>query len=151
MEAPETPERQAIGGEEETTEPAEEAGGAAINEGQAAAPLEERVEQEQGPVPVVEVGDGVLIVYNDEPNLQRTILISPTEHKPESGIIRVNKPLSQALLDAEINDEIEIEAGGGTRVVTVLDIEKGLEPATPEIDAELNEEGGTGEGCRGGG
>ena len=39
-------------------------------------------------------------------------------------IIHHKKPLAKALLNAEINEEIEIEAGGKTRVVTILDIEK---------------------------
>jgi very-short-patch-repair endonuclease/transcription elongation GreA/GreB family factor len=73
---------------------------------------------------IVEVGDLVLISYNDEPTLQNTIKISEDEHDPDMKIIHHTKPLAQALLDAEINEEIEIEAGGKTRIVTILNIEK---------------------------
>lgn len=74
---------------------------------------------------MVEVGDQVLISYNDEPNLQHTIKISATQHDPDMKIIRKNMPLAQALLKAEVNEEIEIPAGGGTRIITILNIEKG--------------------------
>ena len=74
---------------------------------------------------MVEVGDRVLISYNDEPNLQHTIKISATQHDPDMKVIRKNMPLAQAMLEAEINEEVEIPAGGGTRIITILNIEKG--------------------------
>jgi len=82
------------------------------------------VEDSSGEEIFVEVGDRVLISYNDEPTLQNTIRISDTEHDPDMKIIHFSKPLAQALLDAEINEEIEIEAGGKTRIITILDIDK---------------------------
>jgi transcription elongation GreA/GreB family factor len=80
-----------------------------------------------GDLMVVEVGDRVLISYNDEPNLQHTIKISATQHEPDMKIIRKNMPLAQALLEAEVNEEGEVEilAGGVTRIITILNIEKG--------------------------
>lgn len=75
----------------------------------------------------VEIGDRVLISYNDEPTLQHTIKISATEHDRDLKIIRADKPLAQALIDGEINEEVEIQAGGKTRTVTIIGIEK-----TPE-------------------
>lgn len=73
---------------------------------------------------VVEVGDRVLISYNDEPALQYTIKISADEHDPDMMIIRYDKPLAQALINAEINEEVEIPAGGKTRTVSIINIEK---------------------------
>ena len=35
-------------------------------------------------------------------------------------IIIKNKPLAQALLEVEVNEEVEIPAGGGTRIITIL-------------------------------
>ena len=55
---------------------------------------------------------------------QHTIKISATQHDPEMKIIRKNMPLAQALLEAEVNEEIEIPAGGGTRIITILNVEK---------------------------
>ncbi len=67
----------------------------------------------------------MLISYNDNPTLQHTIRISATEHDPDMKIIRANMPLAEALIDAEINEEVEIPAGGKTRMVTIIKIEKG--------------------------
>jgi transcription elongation GreA/GreB family factor len=39
-------------------------------------------------------------------------------------IIRANKPFAQALLGSEIDEEVEIPAGGKSRTVTILKIEK---------------------------
>ena len=33
-------------------------------------------------------------------------------------------PFAQALLESEVNEEIEIPAGGGTRIITILNVEK---------------------------
>ncbi|MBC2714946.1 MAG: AAA family ATPase [Desulfobacteraceae bacterium] len=78
----------------------------------------------------VEIGDRVLISYNDDPTLQSTIRISEKEHDPAMKIIKYSKPLAQALLEAEINEEIKIQAGGKARIVTILDIEKQRIPKT---------------------
>jgi len=72
----------------------------------------------------IEVGDRVLIAYNDEPGRQHTIRISATEHDPDMEIIRAGHPLAEALLGAEIDEELEIPAGGGKRTITVVGIEK---------------------------
>jgi len=65
-----------------------------------------------------------LIVYNDEPSLRHTIEISTSKHDPDMKIIHKSRPLAMALMDAEIHEEVKIPAGGGTRIVTILDIEK---------------------------
>ena len=72
----------------------------------------------------VEIGDRVLIDYNDDVGRQHTIRISDTEHDPEMQIIGVDYPLAQALLGAAVDEELEISAGGGKRIITVVGIEK---------------------------
>ena len=72
----------------------------------------------------IEVGDRVLIAYNDDTGHQHTISISQTEHNPDMRVIRVGHPLAEALLGAVVDEELEIPAGGGKRVVTVVGIEK---------------------------
>ena len=72
----------------------------------------------------VEVGDRVLIAYNDDPNRQHTIRISATEHDPDMEIIKVGHPLADAVLSAAVDEELEISAGGGTRIITIVGIEK---------------------------
>ena len=96
------------------------------------APRSAEAQQRQTPQPempteeenTVEVGDRVLIAYNDEPGRQHTIRISETEHDPDMKIIRVGHPLAEALLGAVADDQLEIPAGGGKRIVTVVGIEK---------------------------
>ena len=74
---------------------------------------------------MVEVGDRVLIAYNDEPGFRHNIEISPSSHDPDMKIIHQNMPLAKALIDAEIHEEVEIPADGKTRIVTIMGIEKG--------------------------
>jgi very-short-patch-repair endonuclease len=73
----------------------------------------------------VEFGDRVLIAYNDEPGLRHTIEIGSSSHNPDMKIIDKNMPMAEALIDAEIHEEVEIPAGGQTRIVTIMGIEKG--------------------------
>jgi transcription elongation GreA/GreB family factor len=96
-------------------------------------PLEAKVPSSQ-PLEVqedsfVETGDEVLISYHDEPTLQHTIMISATEHDPDLKIIRADMPLAKALVNAEINEEVEIAAGGKVRTVTIIGIEKATKRA----------------------
>jgi very-short-patch-repair endonuclease len=74
--------------------------------------------------PLIEPGDRVLISYNDEPTRQLTITISERQHDPDMGIIRATQPLAEALMGYGENEEVEIPAGGGSRSVTILRIEK---------------------------
>jgi len=97
------------------------------------APVAREVEAPAPPTPpseaeteseTIEVGDSIQITYNDDPGRQHTIRISATEHDPELKIIRVGHPMAKALLGAMIDEELEIPAGGGKRIVTVVGIEK---------------------------
>lgn len=73
---------------------------------------------------VGELQDRVVISYNDEPTRQRTVIISPTQNDPGNGILSASHPLAMALLGRSIDDEIEVEAGDGTRTLIVQAIEK---------------------------
>lgn len=73
---------------------------------------------------VVQPGDRVLISYNDEPSRQHTLTLSTARHDPDMLIIKASEPLAQALMGYGEDDEVEIPAGGGTRTVTVLKIER---------------------------
>jgi hypothetical protein len=88
----------------------------------------------------VEVGDRVLVAYNDEPGRQHTIRISATEHDPDMRIIGSDFPLAQALLGAAVDEELEIPAGGGKRIITVVRIEKEtpLGPVTPASEPSIS-------------
>ena len=72
----------------------------------------------------IEIGDSVVLAYNDEPSHQRTIRISADLADPDMGILHKDKPISRALLGAEEEEELEIPAGGASRTVTIMHIEK---------------------------
>lgn len=66
----------------------------------------------------------VTIRYPDD-NTRKTIVISDAEHRPEAGLIQVDKPLAQALLGASVGEEIDLVVGERTRCLV---IEKILAP-----------------------
>jgi transcription elongation GreA/GreB family factor/very-short-patch-repair endonuclease len=72
----------------------------------------------------IEAGDQVLISYNDEPDRQYVITLSEKAHNPSEFVINVHMPMAQALLGATENDEVVIPAGGATRTVTVLRVDR---------------------------
>jgi very-short-patch-repair endonuclease/transcription elongation GreA/GreB family factor len=75
---------------------------------------------------LVEPGDRVLISYNDEPSRQYTLTLSTTKHDPDTLIINASKPLAQALIGYGQDDEVDIPAGGSTRKVTILKIDRSV-------------------------
>jgi hypothetical protein len=81
-------------------------------------------QKEDREVFVVEPGDRVLISYNDGPTRQYTLTLSKTQHDPSMLVINATAPLAQALMGGGEEDEVEIPAGGTTRVVTILKIER---------------------------
>lgn len=75
-------------------------------------------------VELVQPGDRVLISYTADTERQHTVRISESEHDPDMYIIGASYPLAQALLGGAVDDEIEIPAGDGTQLVTILSIDK---------------------------
>jgi transcription elongation GreA/GreB family factor len=75
---------------------------------------------------VVQPGDRVLISYVDEPSRQYMLTLSTTRHDPDAFIIKESMPLAQALMGYGKDDEVEIPAGGATRRVTIVDIERSM-------------------------
>lgn len=74
---------------------------------------------------VVEVEDRVVISYSDEPNRQRTVVISSTKDDPADGIFGLSHPFAVALLGCGIEEEVEVATDTGTRSVLIHAIEKG--------------------------
>ena len=72
----------------------------------------------------VEVGDRVLVTFNDEPGRQHTILISADGTDPALGIYSKNHSIGKALLGAMVEDEISIALEDKVRIATVLGIER---------------------------
>ena len=72
----------------------------------------------------IEVGDRVLVTFNDEPGRQHTIVINRDGTDPAVGIYSMNHPIGKALLGAMVEDEIPFTFGENVRTATVLGIEK---------------------------
>ncbi len=73
---------------------------------------------------VVEVGDLVVVRYNDEPNRVIKIRLSRTENKPELNVIHIAEPLARALLGCGLEEEVEVNIGGRTRTAIIEMIDK---------------------------
>ncbi|HEV2223867.1 MAG TPA: AAA domain-containing protein [Candidatus Acidoferrales bacterium] len=75
----------------------------------------------------VEVGDRVVVTFNDEPGRQHTIVISADRTDESMGIYSTEHTLGKALLGAMVEDEIPIVLGDKTRSATILGIAKPAE------------------------
>jgi len=67
---------------------------------------------------VVTAGDTVVVRFADTQQLRR-FRISEEQHAPEEGIVSVAQPLAQALLGSSVDEEVEFEVGGKTRVAVI--------------------------------
>ncbi len=74
----------------------------------------------------VEIGDLVVVRFDDKPEKPLRVRLSRTENKPEAGIISVTEPLGKALLGASEDDEVEIIVAGRVRVAHIERIEKAI-------------------------
>jgi len=74
--------------------------------------------------PVVEVGDRVLVAYNDAPAAQVTLLIAADQHDPSMRIFKASDPAGAAFLGAAVDDEVTVSLGDRTTLATILAIDK---------------------------
>lgn len=72
----------------------------------------------------VDVGDRVVVTYNDEPGRQHTIVLSQDRTDPSMGIYSASHPVGRTLIGAMVEDEISIPSGEKNRTATILGIEK---------------------------
>jgi transcription elongation GreA/GreB family factor len=73
---------------------------------------------------LADVGDLVLIRYNDDPNRTVRVTLSRSENKPEIGIIHVGEPLAEAIMGHATEEEIEVHIGGKIRPAVIEMIER---------------------------
>jgi len=73
---------------------------------------------------VVNIGDRVLVSYNDDPAHQVTLLISAERHDSSMGIFKSSDPAARALLGATVDDEVSIPTERGDRRATIIAIDK---------------------------
>lgn len=88
----------------------------------------------------VEVGDVVVIRFNDTPERPLRITLSLHENRPAEGVVHVGEPLGIAVLGAATEDEIEVVVGGRARTALVEKIEKAPKSAGgPEVSPRMVE------------
>ncbi len=73
---------------------------------------------------MVEEGDTVIVRFADDPNRVRRFRLSREANSPEQGIINVSQPIGQALLGNGLDDEVELQVGGASRMVIIEKITK---------------------------
>ncbi|MFI5394344.1 MAG: AAA domain-containing protein [Candidatus Binatia bacterium] len=74
--------------------------------------------------PVVEIGDRVLVSYDDAPVHQATLVVAAEQHDPSMGVFKSSSPTGVALLGAGIDDEVTISVGDTSMQATILAIDK---------------------------
>jgi transcription elongation GreA/GreB family factor len=72
----------------------------------------------------VEVGDAVTYYYDEELDDLKEITISARKNDPNNRVLLYSKPLAQALIEAEIDQQVVISEDLGSRTVTVVGIRK---------------------------
>jgi very-short-patch-repair endonuclease len=74
--------------------------------------------------PVIEIGDRVIVAYDDPPGQQAVLIVSSEQHDPDMGIFKSSSPTSEALLGKTVDDEVTISVGDQSRTATILAIKK---------------------------
>ncbi len=73
-----------------------------------------------------EIGDSLIIAFNDEPSRNRLIRLTDKQSDLVDGIVSVDDPAGKALLHKSVEDEVELLWDGKSRAATILQIEKVL-------------------------
>ena len=74
--------------------------------------------------PVIEIGDRVMVSYDDSPGQQAVLLVAAEQHDPTMGIFRSSSPTGMALLGKTVDDEVTVSVGDGSRPATILAIDR---------------------------
>jgi len=78
--------------------------------------------------PVIEIGDRVMVLYDDSPGQQAVRVVAAEQHDPVMGIFRSSSPTGTSLLGKNVDDEVTISVGERSRSATIVAIDK-REPA----------------------
>jgi very-short-patch-repair endonuclease len=87
-------------------------------------PLEEVQEKQDQDVNIVEIGDTVIYIDEDEPDVEKQALITRGSSNPDSGEVNVNTPIAQALLGACVGEDIEISLPNRKTTLRIIEIHK---------------------------
>jgi very-short-patch-repair endonuclease len=74
--------------------------------------------------PVVEVGDRVLVSYDEPPGQQAVITIAAEQHDPVMSVFKASSPTGISVLGKTVDDEVSITIGEQSRSATILAIDK---------------------------
>ena len=74
--------------------------------------------------PIIEIGDHVVVSYDDPPGQQEVIVVAGEQHDPDMGIFKSSSPAGDALLGKTVDDEVTISVGDQSRTATILAIDK---------------------------
>lgn len=73
---------------------------------------------------IVEIGDLVIVHYNESTGPPLRIRLSANESRPQDGIISAESPLGAAILGASVDDEVEVSLKGKLKTAVIEMIEK---------------------------
>ena len=73
---------------------------------------------------VIEIGDRVIVSYDDPPGQQAVLVVAAEQHDPDMGIFRSSSPTGTSLLGKTVDDEVTISLGNQSRSATILAIDK---------------------------
>ena len=76
------------------------------------------------PEPVIEIGDRVMVSYDNPPGQQAVIVVAADQHDPAMGIFKSSSPTATSLLGKTVDDEVTIPVGNQSRSATILAIDK---------------------------
>jgi transcription elongation GreA/GreB family factor/very-short-patch-repair endonuclease len=74
--------------------------------------------------PVIEIGDRVVVSYDDPPGQQTVVVVAAEQHDPAMGIFRSSSPTGTSLLGKNVDDEVTISVGDRSTYATILAIDK---------------------------
>jgi transcription elongation GreA/GreB family factor/very-short-patch-repair endonuclease len=86
--------------------------------------------------PVIEIGDHVVVSYEDPPGQQAVIVVAEEQHDPAMGIFRSSSPTGRLLLGKTVDDEVTISIGDQSRPATIIAIDK-KEPTRVNTETPL--------------
>ena len=74
--------------------------------------------------PVIEIGDRVMVSYDDPPGQQAVLVVAADAARSAMGIFRSSSPTGKSLLGKTVDDEVTISVGDQSRSATILAIDK---------------------------
>lgn len=74
--------------------------------------------------PVIEIGDRVMVAYDDPPGQQAVIVVTAEQHDPAMRIFKASSPTGRLLLGKTVDDEVTILMGDQSRSATIIAVDK---------------------------